>query len=247
MIRAAFHAFPSVVVMMTIATLAVTPVGCGDRSLDLDDAAGSDAQGGDGDGDGEGQDDEHGDGDGDGDVDPVWSCDGPGCQGCDLTGTHLLGFKTPLGPNLPLQFIVTVDAAGDTVDFEFQPLSLDIGSFDTPREPVGDSLIYSAVPVVDGQFMLDLGSVTIPAAANPISGGDIVANISMSGRVLSNDRWAGEVSGQISAPVNADLAGSTFAVIRLEDTSTLPAFPCSDEGGTTMCWTSCGALLEYGM
>jgi len=69
MIRAAFHAFPSVVTMMTVATLAVAPVGCSDRSLDLDDGAGSDAQGGDGDGDGEGQDDEYGDGDGEGDGD----------------------------------------------------------------------------------------------------------------------------------------------------------------------------------
>ncbi|MGB1698416.1 MAG: TlpA family protein disulfide reductase, partial [Nannocystaceae bacterium] len=78
MIRAAFHAFPSVVVMMTVATLAVAPVGCSDRSLDLDDAAGSDAQGGDGDGDGEGQDDEHGDGDGDGGGDGDGDGDGGG-------------------------------------------------------------------------------------------------------------------------------------------------------------------------
>ena len=50
------------------------------------------------------------------------SCDGDPCTNCDISGYHLVGLETLLGPDLPIQFMTQVTVNGDTADFSFQPL-----------------------------------------------------------------------------------------------------------------------------
>lgn len=173
------------------------------------------------------------------------SCDGEACTDCDISGYHIVGLETLLGPGTPIQFVVEVVDSGDTADFSFQPLSLDLGAIDTPREEVGDPIVVTGVPLTDGLFSIDFGEVTVPGSANPISGGDIVATIVLEGRILSSDAWAGDVSGAATSPVNADLAGSTFGAYRVEAPEDRPAFPCDESSGEKVCYTTCAGLQEY--
>jgi hypothetical protein len=173
------------------------------------------------------------------------SCEGDACAACDISGYHLVGLETLLGPGVPIQFMTEVISDGDTATFSFQPLSLDMGSTDSPREEVGDAIVVSDVPIVDGTFIIDFGEVTVTGEANPISGGDIVATIVLEGRILSADAWAGTVTGMATSPVSADLVGSTFGAYRVSDPSERPAFPCDSSSGEKVCYTTCGLLSEY--
>ena len=165
-----------------------------------------------------------GDGDpttGDGDGDPTTG-DGDGDPNVDTDtydGEYLLALSTTLDPNLPLQFLVTVDAGTTLVDLTVQPLSLDVGQTTTPREVVGDPLVYTDIPHVDGAFTLDLGTVMITGMANPITGSDIVVAAQLDGSFVSDMAFCGTVTGDVMEPIDYPLAGSTFAAIEVQDTS----------------------------
>ena len=95
------------------------------------------------------------------------------------------------------------------------PLSTDADAI--PREPVGDRVDVAAVPYrEDGSFAADLGEVTVPGRANPISGTDIVATVVIEVSALPKKddlpvRFCGSVSGMVSVPLPLDLAGSSIA------------------------------------
>ncbi|KIG18081.1 hypothetical protein DB30_01968 [Enhygromyxa salina] len=172
-------------------------------------------------GEGEGE----GDGDGDGDT---------GIEGVpDMSGAYLFALETSLGPELPLQFVTTIDmtvnedGSGAVADLSFQPLSLDQGEVLTPREFVGDPLVFPGVEFdMDGNYELDMGIVMVDGAANPITGSDITASLVVLGRIVHADALCGELTGMLMSPLESDLAGSTFAALRLaddgSDPSTLP-------------------------
>jgi hypothetical protein len=205
--------------------------GDGDPSGDGDGDPSGDGDGdpsGDGDGDpsGDGDGDPSGDGDGDGDGDPNVDTE-------IYDGEYLLALSTTLDPNLPLQFIVTVDAGTTLVDLSIQPLSLDVNQTTTPRLPVGDPLVYNQIPHVDGVFTLDLGTVMVPGAANPITGSNITVAAVLAGSFVSETAFCGTITGDVMQPIVYDLVGSTFAAVEVEDTSpaALPvdiALSCAD-------------------
>ncbi|WP_106390975.1 hypothetical protein [Enhygromyxa salina] len=156
----------------------------------------------------------------------------------DVTGNFLFAVETNLGPDLPMQFATTVtftasaDGLGGVADFSFQPLSLDQGEILTPREFVGDPLVFDDIPIAaDGSFEVDMGLVKVTGAANPITGSDIEATLLISGEVLDMDTMCGDVAGMVTVPLEAPLEpGSFFAASRLaddgSDPSTLPTdFP----------------------
>ena len=171
------------------------------------------------------------------------SCDGDPCTNCDITGYHLVGLETLLGPDLPIQFMTQVTVNGGTADFSFQPLSLGVGVVDTPREEVGDPIVVTGVDISTGIFTIDFGEVTVTGMANPISGGDILATIVLDGRILSDDAWAGAVTGMATQPVAADLTGSTFGALRVADPADRPDFPCDTTMSPLVCYTTCSDLL----
>lgn len=110
-----------------------------------------------------------------------------------------------------------------TATFTFQPLSLDVGSKTEPQEPVGEPLIFTGVEFdANGNFSIDMGLVMVTGAANPVTGSDLEATLVLDGHVVHVDALCGDVTGILMSPLEADLSGSTFAMIRLADPDMLP-------------------------
>jgi hypothetical protein len=167
----------------------------------------------------------------------------------DISGDHLFVLASVIAPELPLQFITTVaftDAGDGTavMDISFQPLSLTPGSTTEPREPVGESLDFTGVPIdAGGAFTVDLGAVEVTGMANPITGSDIAATLVITAAIQSTELYCGTVDGMVTSPLTAPLAGSTFAAVRLDSTdpASLPGAPgqpemlssCPTNGGGT--------------
>lgn len=145
----------------------------------------------------------------------------------DLNGTALMAISTAIDPDLPMQFLSTVVQRneGDRIflDIEMQPLSLAIGKVTTPREPVGEKLVYKDVEVVDGKFSIDAGLVMVTGMANPVTNTDIEATLMLEAKVIDSDFLCGTVSGELMKPLAFDLTGSTLAAVRLEDPKVLPS------------------------
>jgi hypothetical protein len=165
---------------------------------------------------------------GDGDGDPG---DGDGDTTLPvLDGVFLFALETSLGPDLPLQFVTTIsnmvvaeDGSGATADFSFRPLSLDQGERLIPRECLDETLEFDAVEFdAEGNFEIDMGLVMVTGVANPVTGGDIEATLVVSGRIVHDDAMCGGFEGMLMSPLEYDLAGSTFAAIRLDDDGCTP-------------------------
>lgn len=141
----------------------------------------------------------------------------------DVSGQFLLAVSPKFAPGTPLQMISTntlsTDGSGKTfLVSSLQPLSLDSLKVTTPRLPVGDPLTFGMVEVTDGAFVLDTGVVTFPGAANPLTGSDIESSLILSGTIISADFYCGTITGMVTQPIQQDLAGSTFAAVRVEST-----------------------------
>lgn len=162
-----------------------------------------------------------------------------GDPGLDLpqggsSGLYLLAVSTIISPQLPLQFLATVDAADPALwDLSLQPLALDQGQTGSPQTPVGDPLVFDDVAVVDGGFTIDFGETLLPGQTNPITGSDITATITMSGTVVDPDFFCGLVGGLVTMPLMTSIDGSTFAAVRVTDPGSLPdAIPINCAGDT---------------
>lgn len=156
----------------------------------------------------------------------------------DINGEFLLAVSTTVDRGKPLQFIATntvTDAGGKlTLDTCLQPLTLTQGKVTVPRVPIGDPLCFTGIEVVDGAFTIDAGVVMVTGMANPITGGDIVASLVMMGSAKSDDLYCGTVSGMVMQPLETSINGSSFAAVRLTDTTMLPNPVLIDCKGTTV-------------
>ncbi len=146
--------------------------------------------------------------------DPIPPPDVP--SGWPVEGRYLFGLGLVIAPETPLQFVGTVFADGELLDVTLTSLSLDFGSTTAPREPVGEAFVFESIPIAaDGTFVLDFDEASIPGAANPITGSDVVADLRIVGW-FNGRRICGNASGQVVVPANIDLAGSSFGGIPLE-------------------------------
>ena len=148
----------------------------------------------------------------------------------DETGTPggpellLLALNTPLVQGLPFQGIVNLTPGAGTVDLTLQWLTLDIASTTTPRQPVGDVYAYTALPVDgSGTFYWDTGIILIPAAANPITGEDLVVSIQANVSPSPTPAYCGVAGGTITSPMQISLEGTTHAMTEVPSVSNLPA------------------------
>jgi hypothetical protein len=141
----------------------------------------------------------------------------------DLEDTYLLAVSPSLSPQTPLQFRAVVTAKGDELFLGAQPLSLDVGSTTEPREVLPEPMIVLMTDLgPDGSFVLEFGEQQIPGQANPITGSDIVATMELTGSFTDPTFACGTADGEVFAPIQASLLGSTFAMHRLEDPNTFP-------------------------
>lgn len=133
-----------------------------------------------------------------------------------LDGVYLLAVAAVIDPAHPLQWLASVEqekpsAGGHGLTIVLQSLSLEVGSTNAPREPVGEPLEIHGAFEPDGSFWAETPTVVIPGAANPITGSEIGASMVLEGTVSGRESWCGQVSGQVTQPLMLDLAGSTFA------------------------------------
>lgn len=135
----------------------------------------------------------------------------------------LFAFNSALAPGVPFQGIVDLTPGTGTVDLTLQWLSLDIGSTTSPRQPVGDVYAYPGLPVdASGTFYWDTGIILIPAAANPVSGEDLVASIQANVVPLGVPAYCGVAGGTVTSPVQVPLDGSTHAMTEVPGVTNLP-------------------------
>ena len=156
----------------------------------------------------------------------------------DISGDFLLAVSASFAEDTPLQFIatssVTVDADGKQLRaVTLQPLSLEQGEVLKPRQPVGDPLVFEGLPIVDGRFTIDAGTVMVTGEANPITGSDIIATLLLTGSIMGEDLYCGTVAGEVTSPLMLPLEGSTFAAVRLQDKTMLPTDVLVDCDGST--------------
>jgi len=142
----------------------------------------------------------------------------------DFSGTFMLSLSTVVDTEKPIYFDtpVVVDVDAQTIDLSFQPLTADVNSAGEARadarDPVGDAITAEDVPYEDdGTWVADLGEVTMVGDANAVTFRDIVATLTLSGRVDSADFFCGTVAGDVTIPLPIPLAGSTFASVRVDD------------------------------
>jgi len=158
-----------------------------------------------------------------------------GAMLADISGTFILALDPSILPGLPLQFFVTSTftptPSGGSLNLDFQPLSLEPMSTTEPRLFVGDVISFTDIEVKDdGSFFIDFGNTTLVGEANPITGTEIVATLTMNGFIQSEDFICGLVNGMLLAPVENTLDGSTFGAVRMEsaDPAIYPV-PATDE------------------
>lgn len=160
----------------------------------------------------------------------------------DVSGEFLFAISTVIAPDLPLQFLATTkfvandNADGGTLDIDLHPLSLSTGSTTEPRQLVGEVIpLKNLVVDADGRFEADLGTLTVVGAANPISGSDIIAKLTLSGVIQTADLYCGTVAGEVMSPIQAPIDGSSFGAVRVTGISALPTTitaKCPGGGGT---------------
>ena len=145
--------------------------------------------------------------------------EGLGCDPPDPTGTWFFALSANIDREAPLYFEIDITLNDDgTISTIGQPLRYDADPdgvpSDAPRTAVGDPVAASSDYGVDGSFMLTYPDVLVTGEANPLTGREIEGTVILNGRLLSEDIAAGDMSGDIVAPLVLSLQGSTFAAVR---------------------------------
>jgi hypothetical protein len=169
-------------------------------------------------------------------VEPVdASADALGCavQPGAVAGQYLLAISVTLAPGRPI--LALTDVTTPALD-EGTGLSLDAQPLAAADRltPVGDRIGGGPFPVsANGSFRADLPGLAVTGAANPVTGGDILADLVLGGSLCGSSRnFCGTVTGNVKEPLPLDLAGSTFTLTRIDAADEPPRRPAIDCAGT---------------
>lgn len=149
-----------------------------------------------------------------------------------VNGSYLLALSVTLAPKKPIAVRVDLDTpesnGGTGLTLHAQPLRAADRS-----TPVGPPLDFGPFPVGQtGAWRGDLPGLEVSGEANSVTGGDIAADVVLDGSLCGDGSlFCGTVSGRVTDPIPLDLAGSTFAMTRLDDTGATPATPVIDCAG----------------
>lgn len=146
----------------------------------------------------------------------------------DITGRFLVTLSISVSPDQVVQVLADVkltDKGDGTASFDatYQPLDA------KARTPVGSPFTGRNIAVAsDGTFTDDQPQVMFPKEANPITGTDLVANVTLHGTIRSKDRFCGPLTGMVTQPIPLDLAGSKFGAIRVAADAVGATLPPTD-------------------
>lgn len=132
--------------------------------------------------------------------------------GVAIGDEYYVSIATIVAETTPFQFLGTIKAEGGAVGMSLTPLSLDVGSVDSPRELTPPIIELGGRAEPDGLITIVAPEVQLVGAVNPITGSDVVADITIQAEFVG-DLLCGRVSGAIIVPANIDLEGSTFAAM----------------------------------
>jgi hypothetical protein len=144
----------------------------------------------------------------------------------DITGTFLVsvhpGFESTNDPTFYMQMLVdwTLTEATSSLAGTYTPLCTH-ATCATPRVMIPPAIQNVSTVSPDGTFEQTITG-TLPGGANPISGTAQPFSGVLRAGIIDADTVCGTVTGMVAG---IDLTGSTFAAIRVTDTTpaTLPA------------------------
>jgi hypothetical protein len=144
----------------------------------------------------------------------------------------LLALSVTLAPKKPIVVRVELDTpevdGAAALTLHAQPLSAA-----DRTTPVGSAVDFGPFAVGQtGTWRGDLPGLEISGEANSVTGGDIAADVVLSGSLCGDgESYCGSAEGHVTDPIPLDLAGSTFAMTRLDDTGATPqALPIDCSG-----------------
>lgn len=164
------------------------------------------------------------------DVEPG-SCTLP--QASDVTGRYLLALSPGFSSKSAILFFADFSAEPSSTEQLRVGLELVAISAADRHTAVGGSVVKKDSTLGAGSFDLDLGRVDISGLADPfIPNAAISGTLVLSGRLCATtdtdaastelEILCGTASGNVTAPAALDLAGSTWAAVRIPDSSALP-------------------------
>ncbi len=154
----------------------------------------------------------------------------------DVSGEFLLSVATIIDPTHPLHFLAEIEggygAAGGAMDLTLQALAVDLQATEPNPELVGAPLELLGLSLSEaGAFELALTNHMIVGAANPITGSDIELDVTLTGAFVNNDSLCGVVTGEVLAPLQLNLEGSTFGGVRVAGVDALvPSVSACEQG-----------------
>ena len=151
----------------------------------------------------------------------------------EADGDYLFALSAKLSPKrafaLPATRTTTDDGAGGlSVGLTLQPLS----KMDQTT-PVCSAISFTDLAVgADGQFVWDLGEVTLCGDANPISVSEVVTTLTLTGELCGGEKAGfvcGAASGIVSKPLSMyDLAPeSAFTMQKIDGAVPFPVIDCA--------------------
>jgi len=139
----------------------------------------------------------------------------------DLSGSYLMGAAVVVDPVKPIRFKLDleVDTGALTIDASLQPIAVPPNNGAVAAGTlVGEvHAAHGDLDPIDGGFMLDFGSIVVPAEANPILPAPVTAHLVLDGCTSTATSSCGAITGDITAPAKIPLAGSTWAIVPLPD------------------------------
>jgi hypothetical protein len=125
-------------------------------------------------------------------------------------GDYLLTFSAPVDASKPILFRANVAVQGSPPGLLLILTPLD--ALDR-KTPVGANIEVSAPLAADGAFSAGLNAVTIPGAANPLSGTELQVDATLTGKVCGQAAfYCGDGDGNITKPIPLSLTGSTWTL-----------------------------------
>jgi hypothetical protein len=133
----------------------------------------------------------------------------------ELDGQYVFALSAVIARETPILFLTQVagQSSPPSIQLEFQPLSAA-----DRRTPVGQPVTIGPLPLMpDGTLSAQLPPLVVAGEANPITGGEIEAQVTLNGRLCGGtDFQCGSVTGSVTRPIPLDLMGSTFAMERVQ-------------------------------
>lgn len=148
-------------------------------------------------------------------------------------GQYLLAISVVIAPTKPIVTLTDLTtpamSGGTGLALSAQPLLAS-----DRKTPVGAKISLGPFPIdANGGFVANIPGLQVTGLANPVTGGDITADIVLTGNLCGDGRFfCGTVTGQVQKPLPLDLQGSTFTLTRVDvDAGTFPTQPAINCAG----------------